>query len=84
MSKAPTAAPTPVAKNAAARTEQRTVFAIRKTIVYTIHGTSSNGLPCKEKKQIEILKFLFCRESLKYFCTKYNNGLFQYYYPICD
>jgi len=40
--------------NATARTRKRTVFTIRKTILYTIHGTSSIGLPCKEKMQIEI------------------------------
>jgi len=33
---------------------KRIVFAIRKRIVYTIHGTSSDGLSCKENKFIEI------------------------------
>jgi hypothetical protein len=32
---------------------------IMKTIVYTSHGTSSPGIPCKEKNPIENLKFLW-------------------------
>ena len=37
----------------------RVVLAIRKKTVYNIHGNSNAGLPCKEKKSIEILKFIF-------------------------
>jgi hypothetical protein len=28
-------------------------------IVYTIHGTSSTGVPCKVKKSIQILKYFY-------------------------
>ena len=47
-----------IAKYCATSTIKRTVFIARKTIVYTIHGISSVGLPCGEKKPIAILKFL--------------------------
>jgi hypothetical protein len=70
------------AKYCAVLTIETTIFATRKIVVYTIHGISSAGLPCKEKKPIEILKFLFCRLSLKYYCNIHNNDLFQYYF-IC-
>ena len=62
---------------------ERIVFATRKTVVYTIHNTISEGVSCKEKKPIENLKFLCCRLSLKYYYTIYNNDLFKYYSPIC-
>jgi len=43
---------------------QRIVHATTKKIVYTIHGISSDGVPCKEKKPKEILMFLICTVSL--------------------
>jgi hypothetical protein len=43
-----------IAKYCAAQTIKTAIFATMKIISYTIHGTSSAGLPCKEKKQIDI------------------------------
>ena len=65
-----------IEKKFAASTIKRIVFANRKTIVYTIHGTSSAGLSCKEKKTIEVLKFVFFAQI---FCTIHNYNLFQYH-----
>jgi len=73
--------PTPLvvslnAKYSAAYRIYRAVFITRKTRVYTIHGVSSAGLPCKEKKPIEILKFLYSRASFRYYCTICSIDLF--------
>jgi hypothetical protein len=54
-------------KYSTARTMKRIVFAIMKTITNTIHGTSSAGFSCKQKKSIEILKFVIFMLSLIYF-----------------
>jgi hypothetical protein len=51
IKKAPKMLRKSVAINTPAMMSVRIVFAIRKTIVYTIHGTSSIGLSCKERKQ---------------------------------
>jgi hypothetical protein len=64
-----------------ARRINRFIFTTRKTKVYTIHSISIFGLPYKEKKPIEILKF-FGRVLLKYNWTIFNNELFQYYISV--